>query len=78
MRTPDGRRLVDNPEFIAFAADQGRAKFGDLDFVNPDGEKKHLARKDEIEKIIGTDEYYEKGYDKEYLEILKKEETRKR
>ena len=74
----DGRRLGDTPEFIAWAADQGREKFGDVAFTTGDSERKHTARKEEIEKIIGTDEYYEKGLDKEYKEILEKELKRRK
>lgn len=69
----DGKRLGDTPEFIAWAADMGREKFGDVAFSTGDGERKHTARREEIEKIIGTDEYYEKGYDKEYAAIIEKD-----
>jgi hypothetical protein len=74
----DGKRLGDMPEFIAWAADMGREKFGDVAFTSSDSERKHTARKEEIEKIIGTDEYYEKGLDKEYAQILEKELKRKK
>lgn len=74
----DGKRLGDNPEFIAWAADMGREKFGDVAFTSSDSERKHTARKEEIEKIIGTDEYYEKGLDKEYAAILEKELKRRK
>lgn len=69
----DGKRLGDMPEFIAWAADMGREKFGDVAFTTSDSERKHTARREEIEKIIGTDEYYEKGIDKEYAVILEKD-----
>jgi hypothetical protein len=74
----DGKRLGDLPEFIAWAADMGREKFGDLAFTNSDSEKRHTARKEEIEKIIGTDAYYEQGLDKEYAAILEKELKRRK
>lgn len=74
----DGRRLGDTPEFIAWAADMGREKFGDVAFTTGDSERKHTARKEEIEKIIGTDEYYEKGLDKEYAAILEKDLKRRK
>jgi hypothetical protein len=74
----DGKRLGDIPEFIAWAADMGREKFGDVAFTSSDSERKHTARKEEIEKIIGTDEYYEKGLDKEYAQILERELKRKK
>lgn len=77
-RTPDGRRLVDNPEFIAWAADQARNKFGDLAFSTSDAERKHTARKEEIEQIMKTDinAYREQGLAKEYEAILEKELAR--
>jgi hypothetical protein len=74
----DGKRLGDMPEFIAWAADMGREKFGDVAFTSSDSEAKHTARKAEIEKIIGTDEYYEKGLDKEYAQILEREMRRRK
>jgi hypothetical protein len=74
----DGKRLGDMPEFISWAADMGREKFGDVAFTSSDSERKHTARKEEIEKIIGTDAYYEQGLDKEYAQILEKELKRKR
>jgi hypothetical protein len=78
LRAPDGRLLGSIPEFISWAADQGRDRFGDVAFTNSDSERKHTARKEEIEKIIGTDEYFEKGLDKEYAAILEKELKRKK
>jgi hypothetical protein len=77
-RLPNGRRLGDIPDFISWASDQGRSKFGDVAFTTSDGERKHTARREEIEKIIGTDEYYEKGLDKEYAAILEKDLARKK
>ncbi|KRB22682.1 hypothetical protein [Mesorhizobium sp. Root172] len=74
----DGRRLGDNPEFIAWAADMGREKFGDVAFTTSDSEKRHTQRKEEIEKIIGTDAYYEQKLDVEYAQILEKELKRKK
>jgi hypothetical protein len=55
FRGPDGRRLGDNPEFIAWAADMGRNQFGDVTFANGDSERKHTARREEIEKLMATD-----------------------
>ncbi|RUU80010.1 hypothetical protein [Mesorhizobium sp. M7A.F.Ca.MR.362.00.0.0] len=73
-----GKRLGDLPEFISWAADMGREKFGDMAFTTSDSERKHTARKEEIEKIIGTDEYYEKKLDVEYAAILEKELKRRK
>lgn len=78
FRGPDGRRLGDNPEFIAWAADMGRNQFGDVTFANGDSERKHTARKQEIEELMRTDinAYREKGWDREYQAILDKEAKR--
>lgn len=74
----NGKRLGDIPEFIAWAAERGREQFGDLAFTNSDSESKHTQRIDEIKKIIGTDEYYEKGLDKEYAQLLEKDLKRRK
>lgn len=78
FRGPNGQRLGDNPEFIAWAADMGRNQFGDVTFANGDSERKHTARKAEIEELMRTDinAYREKGWDKEYQSILDKEAKR--
>lgn len=80
VRAPDGRMLGDIPEFVAWAADMGKDRFGDLAFSTSDAERKHIARKEEIEKIRNTDfERYEReGYDKEYRAIIEKDLARKR
>lgn len=77
-RMPNGRRLGDIPEFVKWASDMGREQFGDLAFATGDAERKHVARKDEIEKIRNTDfERYEReGLDKEYRKILERELAR--
>jgi len=79
-RLPNGRRLGDYPEFIAWASDQGRNAFGDATFATADTEAKHTARKEEIEKVMKTDIglYHSSGMDKEYTAILEKEERRKK
>lgn len=78
FRGPDGRRLGDNPEFIAWAADMGRNQFGDVTFANGDSERKHTARKQEIEELMRTDinAYREKRLDVEYQQILEREAKR--
>lgn len=80
LRAPDGRMAGSIPEFILWAAEQGRAQWGDLAFADGDAERKHTARKEEIEKIRDTDfdRYERDGLDKEYREILEKELSRKR
>lgn len=77
-RMPDGRRLGDVPEFVMWAADQGRERFGDAVFANTDSERKHTARKDEIESVMKNDidKYYRDGLDKEYAQIVEREQRR--
>lgn len=78
-RMPDGRRVGDIPEFVAWMADQGRERYGDVTFASSDTAQRHSARKDEIEKVMKTniDQYYEQGMDKEYAQILDRETRRK-
>lgn len=78
-RMPNGRMLVQDPAFIAWAADMGREKFGDTAFTSADSERKHMARKDEIAKIRDTDfaRYEAEGLDKEMRSIIEKEMKRK-
>lgn len=77
-RLPNGRRLGDLPEFIQWASDQGRSQFGDVTFATADSEKRHMARKEEIEKIRNTDfdRYEREGLDKELTKITEKELAR--
>lgn len=77
-RMPDGRRLGDVPEFVMWAADQGRERFGDAVFANTDSERRHTARKDEIEAVMKNDidKYYRDGLDKEYAQIVEREQRR--
>lgn len=78
-RLPNGRRIGDMPEFVAWAADQGRSVFGDVAFASPDAASRHTARKEEIEKIMKTDmdRYWSEGLDKEYATILEREAKRR-
>lgn len=78
-RLPNGRRIGDLPEFVAWAADQGRSVFGDVAFASPDAASRHTARKEEIEKIMKTDmdRYWSEGLDKEYATILEREAKRR-
>lgn len=77
-RMPNGRRLGDNPDFVSWAADMGREKFGDLAFSSGDGERKHMARREEIEKIRNTDfdRYESEGLDKELRDLIAKDLAR--
>lgn len=80
LRTPDGRRLGDNPDFMMWAADNGRQSFGDVSFATGDAERRHVARKEEIEAVMNSDinRYFHEGLDKEYAQILEKETKRAR
>lgn len=74
-RMPDGRRLGDNPAFMAWASDQGRAAFGDSVFASSDSEKAHMGRRAEIEKIRDTDfdRYEREGLDRELTQLTEKD-----
>jgi hypothetical protein len=76
----DGKRIGDIAEFISWAADQGREKFGDVAFTSSDSERKHSARKEEIEKVMNSDidRYYSEKMDVEYAAILDKEAKRRK
>lgn len=77
-RMPDGRLLGSIPEFIQWASDQGRQQFGDVTFANSDSERKHTARREEIEKIRDTDfdRYENEGLDKELRALIEKDIAR--
>lgn len=79
-RLQNGMRLGDVPEFVKFAADMGREKFGDVVFASGDSERRFTARKEEIEKIRDTDfaRYENEGLDKEMRVIIEKELQRAR
>lgn len=80
-RAPDGRRLADMPEFNKFLNAMARANGSDVMF---DGDVKGGAsietRLEEIRRIMATNinEYYAKGLDKEYSQLLEKQEARAR
>jgi hypothetical protein len=78
LRDATGRLLGSNPEFLKWASDQGRERFGDSVFANPDSEKNHNSEKAEIENILKTDRarYFRDGYDKKYAALLEREEKR--
>lgn len=79
-RLPDGRKLGNIAEFIMWSSDKGREAFGDVVFASGDAEAKHASRKAEIEEVMKTNigAYYEKGLDKEYAQILEREEKRRK
>lgn len=81
FRGPDGRRLGDNPEFIEWASDMGREKFGDVVFAKEESAAAHAGRKAEIEAMMRKDggrEYWaSQSIQDEYKQILEKEAKRK-
>lgn len=78
VRAPDGRLLGSIPEFVAWAAERGREQFGDVAFSTGDSERKHTARREEIEKIRNTDfaRYENEGLDKELVKLTAKDMAR--
>ncbi|WP_420961061.1 hypothetical protein [Brucella sp. IR073] len=78
-RLPDGRLLGSDPEFVLWAAEMGRDRFGDSVFATPDAESRHNSRKAEIESILKSDpdRYWREGLSKEYGEILEREQKRR-
>lgn len=79
-RLPDGRLLGSIPEFVQWASDMGRTAFGDVVFASTDAESRHAGRRTEIEGIMKTDinRYFKEGLDKEYNEILQRDEKRRK
>jgi hypothetical protein len=78
-RLPDGRKLGSIPEFVMWASDRGREVFGDSAFTSADSEAKHTSRKAQIETIMKTDinKYWSEGLNKEYDEIIAREQKRR-
>jgi hypothetical protein len=75
-RTADGRRLINNPAFAKLLIQMSRDTYGDGGFITGDARAKHDSRKSEIERIKNTniEQYFAEGLDKEYLQILEREE----
>lgn len=75
-RTDDGTRLINVPAFTKMLAQMSRDAYGDGGFITGDAAAKHSSRKAEIERIRNTniEDYYAQGLDKEYLEIVEREE----
>lgn len=78
VRGPDGRMLGSNPEFVAWAAENGRDRFGDVAFTTSDSERKHTMRREEIEKIRNTDfaRYENEKLDVELRGLIEKDLAR--
>jgi hypothetical protein len=79
-RLPDGRRLGDIAEFVAWSADMGRERFGDSVFASPDAESRHSNRLQEIEALMKTNyqEYLHKGLQDEHMQLLERESKRRK
>lgn len=78
LRDKDGRMVGSRSDFLKWASDQGRERFGDSVFANPDSEKSHNTEKEEIQKILNTDRprYFREGWDKKLAALLDREEKR--
>lgn len=78
-RMPDGTRLADSPAFNKFLNNMARANGTDVMF---DGDVKGGTSIDgrlaEIKQVMQTNinEYYAKGLDKEYAQLLEKQQAR--
>jgi hypothetical protein len=79
-RTPDGHRLIYNPEIWKILAPIAQDSLGASAHV-PGGDGKTLdaisTRKEEIKKVMKTDmnRYWQEGLDKEYQSLLAQEES---
>lgn len=61
-RLPNGQRLANNLPTLQFLRDAAKAKYGDA-------KAQRVQRITDIQKVMGTDEYWRNGLDKEYLEL---------
>lgn len=79
LRSDKGVLLGNDPDFMRWAAEQGREKFGDSAFASPDSISRHESEKTEIENVMKTDikRYYREGWDKKYAAVLEREEKRR-
>jgi hypothetical protein len=76
-RDDQNRRLGDNAEFVKWAADAARQRFGDATFASGDAEHRHSSRKAEIEAIMNEDmSRYTDEMAAEYRKILETEAKR--
>jgi len=78
LRSDKGVLLGNDPDFMRWAANMGREKFGDSAFASPDSISRHESEKSEIEKILKTDRarYFREGWDKKYAAVLEREAKR--
>jgi hypothetical protein len=79
-RLPDGRRLIDSPDFCAWVTHQAREKYGDGGIISGQGAETLADRKKQIQTILREDpgKYYSDGLDKEYRDILEREHASQR
>lgn len=80
LRDESGRMLGNDPDFLKWASDMGREKYGDGVFASSDTAQKHDNRRTEIETILKADRprYFREKLDQEYAQILAKDEKRKK
>lgn len=78
LRSDKGVLLGNDPDFMRWAAEQGREKFGDSAFASPDSVSRHESEKAEIERMLKTDRkaYFRDGWDKKYAAVLEREAKR--
>lgn len=71
------RRLIVNPDMARLLINLARDTYGEASMISGDARTTMNSRKAEIEKIMNENitEYYQKGLDKELLEIMQKEEA---
>lgn len=79
-RLPDGRLLGSLPEFVSWAADMGRERFGDATFASSDAESRHTNELAAIEKAMRDDyqKYLHDGLNVKHLELLEREAKRRK
>ena len=79
MRLSTGQLLGNHPDFMKWAAQAGRDKFGDGVFASSDTAAAHESRRKEIERIRDTDfDRYEREFAQEYRSIIEKDMQRKK
>lgn len=77
---PDGSLVGHHKDYVMWAADMGRDRFGDSVFASSDAESRHTNRLQEIETLMKSNyqEYLHKGLEKEHMELLERETKRRK
>lgn len=73
-RTPDGHRIINDPAVARMLIDIAKERYGDTPMLVGDTGRTVSSRIDEIKAVrdANINEYYEKGLDKELLELQRK------